>query len=118
VTVPFPALGDSPYELRRESLDLFEAFGMAIQNLDGLFAECVDDTLRKNRTDTFYLRRGQKTPDALQRGRLRRFAEFEGELTAVLTVIDPVPPEENRLPASNLRALVSRRYIRFPRSGM
>ena len=87
-----PRAGDAPGAHRADAGDLAKPFGLGLDDVEHLVAECPHQLAGVDPADAAYQARAQVLLDALGRRRRRRAAqEVRLELVAVGAVVDPLP---------------------------
>ena len=84
-----PGRRDAPAADGADALDLAEAVGLCLDDVEHLLAEAADHLLRIDRADAADHAGGEVFLDALDRGWCRGAHEVRFELLAVGVVVDP-----------------------------
>ena len=91
--------------LRADAVDLLQALGRLLDDVEHLFAEGLHQLLGVDRADALDHAGGEVLLDALGRGRRRRAQEIGAELHAVRPVVDPPAARLDELAGADRRRM-------------
>ena len=91
--------------LRADAVDLLQALGRLLDDVEHRFAERPDQLLGVDRADALDHAGGEVLLDALGGGRRRRAQEIGAELHAVRPVVDPPPARLHELAGADRRGV-------------
>jgi hypothetical protein len=104
--------------LAADALDLGEASGLGLDDLEHRLAEGGDDALGHHRADAPHLAGSEVALDALDPGRRRHLERVGAELEAVLAIRDPTPCRRQPLARGDGGSVAHHRHEVAPAAGM